>query len=77
MKVERDTSFRPITITLETEEEAIAMWHLFNMSYKSLEPYVRDRRKTHKNSTLVPEDLKINMAWCTLDEVFTTPESKL
>lgn len=32
MKVEtKETDFSPVTITLETKEEASFMWHLFNM----------------------------------------------
>ena len=31
MKVTKSSKFEPITIVLETEEEAIAMWHRLNV----------------------------------------------
>jgi len=47
MKVTRNKEFTPITITLETEEEAIAMWaKLALSSNKAVEEASRDGVKT-------------------------------
>lgn len=48
MKVERQTDFQPITITLESQQEADLLWHLLNMPTKIVEEWlekvVRERR---------------------------------
>ena len=49
MKVERkqEKKFEPITITIETEEEAICMWHRLNAGRISLGDYYRQFPNSH------------------------------
>ena len=44
VKQNKKSEFYPITITLETEEEADFMWHNLNRNYtESLEDYCKER----------------------------------
>jgi len=66
MKVERkEQPFEPIFITLETREEAVAMWHFLNMGMYAFEGYVATRKG------LTIEQLKIPGAWEEFNKVFT------
>lgn len=75
MKVEKGKTFEPITITLETEKEAIAIWHLLNMAPAYFEKYVQARSRAN-GSSLTSEDLKIPGAWDCFNEIFSLPREK-
>lgn len=70
MKVEKLTcvEFMPITITLETKEEATLMWCALNIS----EEVIRERLSTHKmGQMLSPDAFEIwYEMWSQYDDVF-------
>jgi hypothetical protein len=82
MKVKKGEAFFPITITLETEEEAEVMWHILNNN-RGISEYVRDEFPSYSTSKkLKLEDGKEirnikDMFWKELNAVFKPSYSLL
>ena len=65
MKIKRESSkFKPITLTIETEQEAIALWHRLNASKENVE----------KSADLEWDDGCVTDMWSMLDDLFTPPK---
>jgi len=58
-----EDGFRPIIITLETEQEARAMWHLLNVPLRQFKEYVSEYNAANPDARLNQIDLKIPGLW--------------
>jgi hypothetical protein len=67
---QKEAAFKPITITLETKEEAETLWHFLNNN-GDIQDYLK-RTRHHQPHTI--RDIK-EMLWQALDDVFT-PETE-
>jgi len=79
MKIERKkTGFKPIIITIETEEEANYFWHLLNMPRSYLEQYVEEWVKNKKSARRAIEFAnKIkDTVWEAFDKVYRPEDMK-
>jgi len=63
MKAIREVGFQPITIIIETEEEAFRLWHLLNTNESNLDSYAL----SHNISSL---DLATDEMWRIFNKVY-------
>jgi len=57
MKVERNEDFTPITITIETYEEACNLWHKLNAEYSDIDSDTLNYDYEGLNNDTVDEDM--------------------
>ena len=71
MKVEQEKKFEPITIILETKDEATILWHRLNVAQgKTIIEYYEEDWRNRSPELLRLENTNLDSMWSALDKVF-------